>query len=316
MGLKDKVKGIKDKLKWLDPFTYVDLLIVDRVKKKSKRVQTAVFLICMILVAIMLYSFVIGKTTPFPFFILLVTAITAFLYFFCGEEAVDWSIYLASAFSFALIIFSIFSFLLGTNVPMIIVLSGSMEPVMYRGDVIVLQGIKTEQIQAEEVELNMPLERALLGSYAAPYCQGKPGSVKTDIARCSEYISLLNSKQIDRQQFNTKKIAFNDDFVIDVTTEGDIVVYYSDITGEQIIHRVVAKIKATDGTFLLTKGDSINNPLIDQQAEITSYAIKAESIDGKSIFRIPLIGYAKLLIFDDIPILIFGCKKPYGCPLP
>lgn len=316
MDLGERLSGIREKLKWLDPFTYVDLLIVNRVKKKSKRVQITVFILCMIFVSIMLYLFVIGKTTPLPFFFFLVIALTASLYFFLEEEAVDWSIYLASAFFFALVIFFTIGFLLGTNSPMVIVLSGSMEPLMYRGDVIVLHGVEAGQTQAKEVTLNMRLQGAPLRSYATPYCKGESGASKTAIAPCTEYISLYNLKEIDKEQFNTEKIDFEGAEAIDITTDGDIVVYYSDITGQQIIHRAVAKIKALDGIFLLTKGDSINNPLIDQQAGITSYAVNAKTIDGRSIFRVPLIGYGKLLIFDDIPVILFGCRNPYGCPLP
>ena len=81
MGLKE----IREKLKWLDPFTYVDLYIMPRVNPKD-------------------------------------------------SEAISWVVYLASAFLFAWLIYTGLGLAFGTQSPMMIVVSGSMEPLYNRGD--------------------------------------------------------------------------------------------------------------------------------------------------------------------------------------
>jgi hypothetical protein len=121
--------------------------------------------------------------------------------------------------------------------------------------------------------------------------------------------------------------------VVTLSKENDVVVYFSKYSGKEIIHRVVVKLKAGDGIYLLTKGDSMKfNPWIDQDCEevksrdgmvlrrenscISLYPVKADSIKGKAVLKIPLIGYIKLLVFDDLRNLLFGCPYPEGCPFP
>src|SRR3989338_135460 len=73
-----------------------------------------------------------------------------------NTEWINWIIYLVSALFFAWLIYTILGLLLATPSPMVIVVSGSMEPVLYRGDVVVMQGASPEDIRAEQVELDMP----------------------------------------------------------------------------------------------------------------------------------------------------------------
>ncbi len=125
-----------------------------------------------------------------------------------------------------------------------------------------------------------------------------------------------------------KAIEFKNGQTVPITTNGDIIVYHSPLRQQQIIHRVVAKISASDGVFLLTKGDNARtNKTLDadcgaivqqyypgsdvsyiqpEKPCITPYPINASSIDGASLARIPWIGYVKLLLFDDIPKLLTG----------
>ena len=105
-----------------------------------------------------------------------------------------------------------------------------------------------------------------------------------------------------------------------IVETGDTVVYTSTSLrslGEPVIHRVVAKVKVRDGYYLITKGD--NNNVIDQECGtivaglpqyqcITLYPIPAQEIKGRAVFKIPLVGYMKLLVFDDLPALVFGCR--------
>src|SRR3989344_9223480 len=72
-----------------------------------------------------------------------------------NTEWVNWIIYLVSALFFAWLIYFALGLLLATSSPMVIVVSGSMEPVLYRGDVVVMQGVSPENIKAEQTELNM-----------------------------------------------------------------------------------------------------------------------------------------------------------------
>lgn len=99
--------GLREKLKWLDPFTYVDKFLMPKINPKN-------------------------------------------------NEVIAWVIYLVSAFVFAFAIYTILGLLLGTNSPMVIVVSGSMEPTMYRGDVVVLHGVNPADIKAPEINTGLP----------------------------------------------------------------------------------------------------------------------------------------------------------------
>ena len=71
-------------------------------------------------------------------------------------EWINWVIYVVSALFFAWLIYSLLGFLLATASPMVIVVSGSMEPVLYRGDVVVMQGASPENLVAESTTLRLP----------------------------------------------------------------------------------------------------------------------------------------------------------------
>ncbi len=89
-------------------------------------------------------------------------------------------------------------------------------------------------------------------------------------------------------------------------------VYYSTYSKKDIIHRAVAKLKVEDGYYFLTKGDA--NARLDQECFVFGsnyycihpFPVKSTELKGKAIFKIPLIGYAKLLIFDDLPRILRG----------
>lgn len=212
------------------------------------------------------------------------------------NKVVSWLFYLVFALVFALAIYYAAAFALNTAYPMMIVISGSMEPVMYRGDVVVLQGISPSGIKAEEVALDLDLKQLPMADFASA-------------------------------DYNAKTITIGGK-TIPLTTEGSIIVYTSAHRQIPVIHRAVAKIKTPNGYYFLTKGDSINNRTIDQDCGkitlykdsgsgaitristqrdcVTLFAVHESEIHGVSVFRIPLIGYAKLLIFDDLPKFIFG----------
>ncbi|MBN1941593.1 MAG: hypothetical protein JW772_05420 [Candidatus Diapherotrites archaeon] len=244
MGLKE----IREKLKWLDPFTYVDKYLMPKINPSN-------------------------------------------------NEYVSLVVYLVSAFVFAWLIYTGLGIAFGTPSPMVIVVSGSMEPVYYRGDVIILFGANTGNVNAREVELSVPTLKRVPFSEIA-----QPAYIQNSVARIN-------------------KIRFNNGEEIPIETTGNIVVYFSDITRQPIIHRAVAKIKADDGYYVLTKGDSVNNYTIDQDCGrilptgpekncISLYPISIQDLQGVSAMQIPFVGCIKLWIFDDLFSLISTGRLP------
>ncbi|MBI5884846.1 S26 family signal peptidase [archaeon] len=236
MALMDGLNALRQKLKWLDPFTYVDILL--------------------------------EKTNPFP---------AASL----SRTAFDWTAYLFFGLLFAWIIYTALGLLLGTSSPLVIVLSPSMEPAMYRGDLIVLQGVPAEGLKAEEVALSYgSLKQKSLVSFAEiNYSGAQPESISfTDADGARKEVSL--------------------------STEGDVIVYNSNVIENfPVIHRVIAKIKALDGYYFLTKGDNTKtNNVIDQDCVrarcIHTHPVNEKEIQGKVIFRLPLAGCLKLIPFE------------------
>ena len=254
-------RNIRNNLKWLDPFTYVEILLRLFHSQKTK-----------------------------PSF---------------ADNAIDWAVYIVFAAIFAFLAYTILGLLFGSSAPMIIVYSCSMEPNLFRGDIIGLQKASPEQIKAPEIDLNVgTLKGANLWDFAEPY----PYPIYSD--------GKINT---------TTALKFKDGRILQLSQEGDIVMYYSNNVKKEIIHRVVAKIKANDGYYFLTKGDSAKNYWIDEDCfEIKYYnqvyrsasscitlnPLSSEEIAGKAFFRIPYLGYAKLLPFDDLPRLILGQPNP------
>ncbi len=243
---------IREKLKWLDPFTYVDLYLMPVVNPKK-------------------------------------------------SEAVSLIVYVVCAFVFAFIIFNALGLLLGTSSPMVIVVSSSMEPVLFRGDIVVLSGVNPESLRAPQVDLDLVLVDSLsLNSFAKTFCAQNGSTIETD---CSSFPRACPAN------YNTTSIEMGGK-KIPVNTLGDIIVYKSNTLGEPIIHRVVAKINASDGYYFLTKGDNVCNPKIDADAGINRGAVSLKNVGGKALFWIPKIGCLKLWVFDDIPSIVLGGKLP------
>ncbi len=229
-------EGIFQKLKWLDPFTYVDLYVMPKVNPKGdKLIENVVYVFFALIFAYVLYNFVLAG-------------------------------------------------LFGTSAPLVIVYSGSMEPVLYRGDVVLLSGAKSFEVT--QVDINFPVAGRRISEYAQ---LGVQGSEKFGIRQAALKIG-------------GKEYLFD--------PKGPIVVYYSSQKRQDIIHRAVLLLHAPDGDFLVTQGDSINNSRIDQDCVgelpdcISLYPIAAKDVRGQHILHIPLIGYVKLLIFDDLPKLL------------
>lgn len=202
--------------------------------------------------------------------------------------------------------YSLIGLVVGTNAPIVVNVSYSMVPELTRGDIIFMQGASPSQINAKEVSLREYLEFKNFDDIAEAICFNKKDAVEEPCKiSAQKYLAGL----ISSPDFTTTKIKFVDGQEIELNKEGDIIVYFLQEQGILVIHRAVTKINALDGTYFLTKGDSINNSLIDQ-ISLSSKPLKSDRISGKSILKIPLLGYTKLLLVDDVALLIFGC--PYN----
>lgn len=232
--------SFKKKLKYLDPYTYLDIFLEKKLGK-PKKLKTKI---------------------------------------------IYWACYLAYSFILAFLIYQLLGFILGTSLPLATVVSGSMEPSFFRGDIIIISSAKNLKSEIVTIDENIAsrniTEFLKINSYTNEY----------GIKEAKEII-------INGQTINVLEAPKN---------KNSVVVFKSNLTGKDIIHRVVLKIEANDGTFVLTKGDNNKtNFLIDQQCEITGNfvtngcihvsAIEKEELLGKKIGRIPYIGYLKLFLF-------------------
>ncbi|VVB74737.1 Uncharacterised protein [uncultured archaeon] len=235
---KSLLAGARKKLsflKWVDPFTYVDLFVMPQVKKVS------------------------------------------------DSEILEFIVNVVFAFVFAAAIYTILGAILQTSTPLVIVYSASMEPTMHRGDVVLLKSANDPIFPERNVTVN----------YAV-------GSLSTNNFVKSSYDSSgeLSSFVIDNNQIDYKK-------------DGPIVVYsaynplYPAYDGKQIIHRAIVQINATDGEFILTKGDnSATNKRFDQELGLTLYPSAVKNLQGQVVVSVPLLGCIKLWLVDDFSSII------------
>lgn len=197
---------------------------------------------------------------------------------------------------FAIITYFLLGLLFGTNSPLVIVFSSSMEPTLWRGDIVALTKANSEMDFGKEIVLERNIK---------------------DIPVSKFTTSIYDNNKLE-------KIIFSNGEELSPTKNNSIVVYPSFPFNLPIIHRSIAKIKANDGVFILTKGDNdLTNPTFDQDCGeidfvkqkvqkpcITFYAIPIEQIQGVSFLQIPKIGCIKLWLFDDLLSLITTGKLP------
>ncbi len=272
-------KGLLENLKWLDPFTYVDAYLMPRVKASKPIVQWAVFA----------FSFAFLLTAAFLvlggsiFVAAVIAAIYVYLLVAERNSAVEWAVYILSAFLFAFVLYNfVLVFLLGSSSPIVIVYSGSMEPVLYRGDVVFLGSAAS--LELKTVDLPFPISGKRLSEFAE--------------------IGVASSEKFGFRQAGLR--INNKDYGFDAS--GPIVVYYSVLRKQDIIHRAVLRLRAQDGDFLITFGD--NNGRIDADCKtgtgecIVASPMPLGQAKGKYLFHVPLLGYVKLLVFDDLPRML------------
>lgn len=243
------MQSFREKLKWIDPFHYVDIFLMPKINPKN-------------------------------------------------NELLATAVYFVSAFVFAWLFLFILSLLLGTQSPLVIVMSGSMEPVLHRGDIVVMQAFSPEQENLPEIDFSsQSLESTPL------YLLAK------ELNFSSEAIPQLQS------------IVFSNNESLLIEKQGPIVIYYSEWQRKPIIHRAIAKLKGADGLFYLTKGDSLFNNTVDQHCGrivsgfpekncINFYPVNHDETEGRVIATIPLLGCAKIWIVDDLASLVFTGRLP------
>jgi len=204
------------------------------------------------------------------------------------KQIIFWIIYIIFAFGIAYLLYTIIGLVLGSSMPLATVVSGSMEPTFKRGDIVILGSAKN--IKAEIIDFNASI-------------------VNKDLSSFSEITYRKNEYGLD--EINTITIANKTIKIDDITKNNNsVVVYFSNLKGIPIIHRVVGIINANDGTYVMTKGDNKKtNRFIDQDCEVSYlngkptkgclnlYLVNTKDLVGKKIGLIPYIGYIKLFLF-------------------
>lgn len=203
----------------------------------------------------------------------------------------DFIIFVVYALILAYLLLKILALILGGQQAMQIIVSGSMQPFLNIGDIVVLTSpanINTNYVTIDRNISGVPLNKFIKPDYIIK--NGYP------------YIKDLN---IDGQ-------------IVKLDTNGDIVVYYSGLEKKEIIHRVVVGIKANDGVFYLTKGDNYKtNFVLDADCAarfktpsgiisvqcLYPYALAKKDVLSKYLFTIPYLGWIKLG-----PAYLFGWR--------
>lgn len=179
----------------------------------------------------------------------------------------------------------------GTMNPLSAVLSGSMEPTYFRGDMMFL---------TKRVSKTVVFENEKTGEkekYILPYGDLKAGDVivfdKTSLVeQCSEASSLNNTQQ--SSSGSGRKLAGNNNNNNN-----------SAITSSGVVHRIISVHTNTKGeTFVLTKGD--NNQVDDRQflypAPYFLIPVNEKTFVGKVVFRIPWIGYGSIFVTEQLGV--------------
>jgi signal peptidase I len=87
--------------------------------------------------------------------------------------------------------------------------------------------------------------------------------------------------------------------------QGDVIVYAAqrpDIKRDPIIHRVVKIWEKDNSYYFQTKGD--NNPQVINDTVIGEAEIREDRILGTAVFRIPLLGYVKIIFVEVLKLLM------------
>ena len=186
-----------------------------------------------------------------------------FIKFLNEDSFLSWVVNVALAFVLIrFIVYPLLGFILATPFPIVAVVSGSMEH----------SGNFDDWWQSPAIVDNNRLTQE---DYYAQY------SIDKDYFRTFPFSN----------GFNTGDIKVLRGVPPDKIEVGDVIVFRTS-GRDPIIHRVIEKNLNGDSVTFRTKGD--NNPVsYDFESEINY-----DEVIGKSIFRIPFLGYVKIWFFD------------------
>lgn len=244
---------------------------------------------------------------------------------------------LLTSFAIALGAWVALSLLLNTTSPINIITSCSMLPDFERGDLIFLQGAQAvgpyaatalALRNAQYFPAEVTIERQTVARIYQPTANGT-AVFQPKFALCSRQPLDKNKASKDQVCLQSIDVQGTD---VPILNSSDVVVFDSNTTAGLIIHRAFAVLNASDGAFMLTKGD--NNNFLDQQSGFKMIPYRTAGrvllnlpllgaltwrdnglqwvtendipVKGKVLLRIPYIGYIKLLLFLQI-------QAPAGC---
>ncbi|MBI2445388.1 hypothetical protein HYV43_03305 [Candidatus Micrarchaeota archaeon] len=285
--------------------------------------------------ALLLFVALFGLTQN-AFFALAAIISLAYLLYAEFKHTQDWKELLTS-FAIALGAWIALSLLLNTTSPINIITSCSMLPDFERGDLIFLQGADSvtptlsTPLRLQSAQY-LPAEVTVQGQTVAriyqPTADGQ-AAFQPRFSTCAR--QPLDKSKTAQDQVCLKSIGVQGTDV-SILASPDVVVFDSNTSAGLIIHRAFSVLNASDGPFLLTKGD--NNNFLDQQSgfQLIPYRTAGRvllnlpllgaltlrdgslqwitendiPVKGKVLLRIPYIGYIKLLLFLQI-------QAPAGC---
>jgi len=217
--------------------------------------------------------------------------------------------------------------ILQTPSPYNAVASCSMLPYLQRGDAVVLKKVDVTKI-APVINVNSSFIQELFSEFknqevcaacneticsfiqipknsnfvVYSYREKRVVQPKLNIT-CGECTKIFSNGSVEKIPcFKSLTIANKRIFP---NTNNSIIVYETgklDLMEGPIIHRAIVVLNSSNNYFVLTKGD--NNPNLDFQYGVAPKNLS--SIIGEVIFKIPILGYAKLFLFGQF-------SQPVGC---
>jgi|SRR3989344_3823088 len=190
------------------------------------------------------------------------------------DSLLSWIVNIILAFVLVkFLIYPGIGFLLGTTHPVVAVVSGSMDHGLNKGEIC---GITPEDYQ---------------------------GSFNDYWIACGAYYDKIGiTKEMFNEYrfkngFNKGDIMFLKGSSLKDIEVGDVIVFDGNLK-DPIIHRVVRKYVDNDAYFLQTKGDHNR----DSNIGLKEDKIGEERIIGKAFFRIPFLGWVKILAVEFIQL--------------
>jgi len=191
------------------------------------------------------------------------------------------------------IFFPVLEFSLGTDFPLVAVVSGSME---HR-----LSPVKDNNGNIAVDDEGKFLYTICGQTYASEKKLGLMGrSARPDFFwdMCGFWYEEFNITKMDFSGFRFSRGFNRGDIMIiynpgaDKIDIGDVVVFDSKFLSYPIIHRVISKQESEEGIILSTKGD--HNPAQNPDEK----SIHESRLHGKAVARVPYVGYVKIGLFE------------------